>query len=207
MPAKRATRLRGRPGCPRPTGADGRTRIVSVGPGRSTMHPRSRVMLVLVFGVAVTALAPISAPGRAVEHIPSNVLLFAQEKAEPFRGRVEAPRLACRDHRKVKVFRHSTHRLVGQIEDHPPWQVVDPEAERARFLLRQGGAAGDGESLGRYHVHLPTGLLARPSLRQLGSDQHAGGGASPSLTSAACEVGRPDRRHRPYSEGGSPCAS
>jgi hypothetical protein len=64
--------------------------------------------------MAAAVLAPTFASGRAAEHIPSNVLLFAQEKAKPFRGRVEAPRLACRDHRKVKVFRHSNNRLVGE---------------------------------------------------------------------------------------------
>ena len=74
---------------------------------------QSRFPLVLVLAIVIAALAPTSAPGHAAERIPSNLLLFAQEKAKPFRGHLEARRPACRVHRKVKVFRVSNHHLVG----------------------------------------------------------------------------------------------
>jgi hypothetical protein len=94
------------------------------------MRHSARLGPILTGTIAVAALAPISAPGHAVEHIPSNVLLFGQEKAKPFRGRVEAPRLACRDHRKVKVFRRSNHRLVGQTRTihRGKWSIRRPNA-------------------------------------------------------------------------------
>jgi len=78
----------------------------------------------------VAALASTWALGRTAEHIPSNVLLFAQEKAKPLRGRVEAARLACRDHRKVKVLRHSNHRLVGETRTvhRGKWSIPRPHA-------------------------------------------------------------------------------
>ena len=86
--------------------------------------------LALATALAVAALASISASGHAVEGIRSNVLLFAQEKVKPFRGRVEAQRLACRDHRKVKVFRHSDRRLVGQTRtvNRGKWSIPRPNA-------------------------------------------------------------------------------
>jgi hypothetical protein len=87
--------------------------------------------------IAVATLAPISAPGRAVEHIPSNVLLYAQEKAKPFRGRVTAPGLACKQHRKVRVFRASNRRLVAKTKtnNHGRW-FIPAHSPNGSFFAR-----------------------------------------------------------------------
>jgi hypothetical protein len=116
------------------------------------MHnrPRFQLILALALAVAIAALATTLALGRAAEPIPSNVLLFAQEKAKPFRGRVTARRLACRVHRKVKVFhaQRSNHRLVDKTRTNHrgQWSIPTPNAQGDFFAKvmreRKRGRAG-----------------------------------------------------------------
>jgi hypothetical protein len=103
----------------------------------TTMDKGARFQLVLISVIAIAAAIPTFALAGTVERIPSNVLLFAQEKAKPFRGRVEARRLACRVHRKVKVFRHSNHRLVDKTRTNHrgQWSIPTPNAHGSFFAV------------------------------------------------------------------------
>ena len=113
------------------------------------MHRRSRFPFLLALAAVIAALTPSLSPGDAGQRNAgspdcsgpypprfckfTSLILYTQEKGEPFRGKIiRAGADACDRHRKVKVFRYPHHLAAKTRTD-----------ERGHWFIRRPNAHGN----------------------------------------------------------------